>query len=493
MKKNPHLINRKAEIQYLADLKDEEKSGFLYVRGRRRVGKSWLLQEFRNQCSKKECFYFSGVADLGNKESIGRFIVEWEQFTGKQNLSLYKKSQQTWDRVFSEISSYAKDMKKYKKKFVLIFDEIQWIAKERSGFAGILKQVWIELEKIGNIKIIVCGSSSKFFHMKTGGEETILRGLQTKATLWVLPITLSEVRKYILPTWSLEEICLTYMMLGGIPYYLNQIDENKGFVHAINACAFLQSSIFLNEIDEILRLEFNKNGANTVKKVLSFMRQRGSSHKSLVEKSGFHLSRVTEVLEKLEEYNLIFEKTPVHAVAKLNKAGVLFYMKDFYLNFYFQILLPRQELIKYNQKGLLFPYSAVNSKKGLYIENFSGMAFELMIRSVVEDKRHLNLNIFRKLLLLDANYDVLDWWNKQCQVDLIIEHKQDKLSRIIECKWAYHEDKNWIDEVMNKEYVPPANFKKMYVLVVACKPSVAFLKGAKEKNVVIVTLEDFFS
>ncbi len=492
MKKNPHLINRNEEIQYLTELKNEVKSGFLYVRGRRRVGKSWLLQEFRDQCLKKECFYFSGVADLNNNETIERFVIEWEIFIGKQSLSLYKKSQQTWDRIFAEISLYAKVVKRAKKKFVLILDEIQWLAKERSGFAGILKQAWIELEKIGNIKIIVCGSSSKFFHTKTGGEETILRGLQTKATLWLQPITLSEVKKYILPNWSLEEICLTYMMFGGIPYYLNQIDEQKGFIHAINICAFLSSSLFLNEVDEILRLEFNKSGVNTVKKILSNVGQNGSSHKSLVEKTGFNLSRINETLEKLEEYNLIFEKIPAHENPKLNKAGSIYYMKDFYLNFYFQIISPRQELIKYNLKGLLFPYSVIHSQKGYYIENFSGKAFELLVRSVLEDKRHLNLNIFKKLHLIDANYEVLDWWNKQSQVDLLVEHKYDKISRIIECKWAYNEDKNWIDEVIYKKYEPPNKFRKMFVLVLACEPSVAFLKQAKEKNVIVVTLEDFF-
>ncbi|MES2614544.1 MAG: ATP-binding protein [Bdellovibrionota bacterium] len=479
---------RNEEIQYLKELKNEEKSGFLYVRGRRRVGKSWLLKEFKNHCGKKECFYFSGVADLNNVETIERFIVEWELFTGFQTLSLYSHTQRTWDRIFTEISNYAKALRKTKKKFVLILDEIQWLAKERSGFAGILKQAWIDLEKVGNIKIIVCGSSSKFFHTKTGGEETILRGLQTKATLWVLPITLSEVKKYILPSWSLEEICLTYMMFGGIPYYLNQIDEKKGFIHAINTSTFLSSSIFLNEVEEILRLEFNKSGVHTVKKILSFMGQNGSSHKSLVEKTGFNLSRISETLEKLAEYNLVFEKIPAHESTKLNKAGSLFYMKDFY----FQVILSRQELIKYNAKGLLFPYTAINSNKGYYIENFSGQAFELLIRSLLEDKRHLNLNIFKKLLLIDANYEVLDWWNKESQVDLIVEHKKDNISRIIECKWAYHEDKNWIEGVSHKKYAPPAKFKKMFVLVVSCKPSAAFLKQAKEKNVVVVTLEDLF-
>src|SRR6185312_16311027 len=98
MKKKSYPINRNAELSYLSSLKNENKSGFLYVRGRRRVGKSWLLQEFKNQCPKKECFYFSGVADLNNQETIERFIKEWEQFTGEQKLTLYKKSMQTWDR-----------------------------------------------------------------------------------------------------------------------------------------------------------------------------------------------------------------------------------------------------------------------------------------------------------------------------------------------------------------------------------------------------------
>lgn len=484
------FYGRHDELQYLKDCVSTHKSELMYVRGRRRVGKSSLLQYFEKRA--KNCFYFSGTIDSSDEKLRQDFAQSWDQFTQEFSLSELKKSVLTWGRIFKEITKRASSGND---PIILIFDEIQWIAKAGSGFIGKIKETWLQWEQTGNIKVILCGSSSKFFDTYVGGAEKALRGLSTYATLWVKPFSLSEVQKYYLKDWSMEEICLTYMMLGGIPYYLERLDPDLGFIHAVNEAVFTSKGIFLEEMDEILKLEFNVGGKKNVHKVLGSLGQEGKAQKLIVEQTGLSQSTVSGILEKLVDYQIIFEKYPVNTPPQKHQAGIRYYMEDFFMNFYFQVLNPLRNKIQKNTSALLFPCEALRSKKSFYIETFSGRAFELLVRTILEN-RSLKENIFKKLLLKDPDYSVATYWDENTQIDLVVEHEQDRVTRVIECKWtgqsAGRNHKKWVTQVKAKKYPLKEKRTRRNYLVISEKPSASFKTWAKKNRVGIIQLEDLF-
>ena len=167
-------------------------------------------------------------------------------------------------------------------------------------------------------------------------------------------------------------------------------------------------------------------------------------------------------------------------------------MKDFFLNFYFQLIEPNTFKIQQNTSGLLFPYAVNLSENGYFVPNFSGKAFELFVRNVFENPQCLNNQIKNKTLLKDENYSVLDHWKaNEVQFDLIISHKADKIIRLIECKWGTS-DTNWLDEIKKKPLNLPKGKRRMDVIVVSEKLTDKFLNKAKEMNVVVLELEDFY-
>lgn len=482
-------FSRAADMAALKDYCELDGSQLVYVRGRRRVGKSWLLKRFAEKT--KNSLYYMGAADASVASALQDFAKVWDDFSRSSQLSLLRPSALSWTVIFNAITAY---LKTSKKDLVLILDEIQWMAKTGSGFVGKLKEAWIDWERLGNIKVILCGSSNKFFRDYSGGEEKILRGMKTHATIWVKPFTLSDVRRHYFSKWRLEEVILTYMMVGGIPYYLNQLNPKLGFVHAINQAFFVQTTPFLEEVNEILDVEFNRAGRNTVKTILSNLGQDGSTQQRLVQKTGLSPSSVSETLEKLLDYELVFSKLPAHQKSIKRGAGYCFYMKDFFLNFYFQVLEPFQAKIKDNKTGLLFPCESL-SKKGHYIPNFSGKAFELLIRYQLENfSHHKKSGLFKKLMLRDANYEVMTYWNSETQIDLIVEHKLDRLSRLIECKWTnempHTKTESLIDEILEKRYDPPAGFEIRRFLITAATPSASFITAARARGVTVIGLEE---
>ena len=156
--------------------------------------------------------------------------------------------------------------------------------------------------------------------------------------------------------------------------------------------------------------------------------------------------------------------------------------------------MPLSYRIKVNKTGLLFPYECLGSNHGYYISNFSGKAFELLVRSILEN-RSLKEKIFKKLNLLDVNYDVETYWDNKNQIDLVVEHKTDRVTRIIECKWLSNTvsmNSHLIQQLINKQYPLPQGYLRKNYLVLSQNCSKPMLKASKEFDVGIITLEDLF-
>jgi len=477
-------FNRNKDTKAIETILKAPQSSFFYVRGRRRVGKSWILKKIAKK--HKNVFYYMGAQDLKTSGAFTDFILEWENFSKQKKLSEINPVLLSWKRIFDEITLYIKTSKT---QTVLIFDEIQWIAKagSGSGFIGKLKEAWIDLEKTDKAKVVICGSSYKFFQENTGGEEVILRGMKTHSDILVQPLSLSQCRKEYFTSWNLHETTIAYMMTGGVPYYLKQIDPRKAFISAINDAFFCKNTIFTAEVDEVLRLEFNRQGIKTVKVILEAIGTYGATQVTIIKKTKISDATVSEILTKLEDYAIVDGHTPSGSPTKANRSGVKYYIKDFYLNTYFSLLAPLQEKIIKNNSALIFSNEYLKDFSSYYIENYTGPMFEKVIRYILE-LRLLEVNLFKKLDLRDENYRVTQFWDRNQQVDIIIEHPRDRISRAIEVKWVNKKTNNLAhlyNALEEKDYPLPKNFSRRNYLALS-------LETQKQSDAFQILLPDLF-
>ena len=360
-----------------------------------------------------------------------------------------------------------------------------------------LKKAWLSWEKLGNIKAIICGSSNRFFDDKTAQASSVLRGLRTHADVWVRPFSLGEVRRHFFPQWGHEEIALLYMMVGGVPYYLNQIPDIKNFIKAINTAFFTQSTIFIDELDEILNLDFSRASRARIRRLLASLGQEGKTVANICRATGISESSVRENIEKLVDYGLVFEKIQMGTAAKNNKSGTRYVMRDFYLNFYFQLIDKLRSEIKDNQRKNLFS-NLLASKQGYHIPNFSGHAFELLIESVIDCRANSSMSesVFNKLGIHERGYRWGPYWEQGAtQVDLIVESGADRESRVLEAKWITRKAgvaHGYLAEVQQKGYIPPRGYGLSFYLVLSQAPTQGLRKAAKRQDVQIVELSDLF-
>lgn len=130
-----------------------------------------------------------------------------------------------------------------------------------------------------------------------------------------------------------QEVALIYMFLGGIPYYLEQFTEQDNFIRSVNDTIFTSKSIFLDEYKEVLNLDFNSAGLETVTGLLSFFNFAGKTKLQLQKLTSLPESNTRYFLNNLLDYEIIFARKD--SFTKKSSEYKKFYLKDFYLNFYF--------------------------------------------------------------------------------------------------------------------------------------------------------------
>jgi AAA+ ATPase superfamily predicted ATPase len=491
-------MNRTQDLEQLKEYCEEPGAGFLCLRGRRRIGKTWLLRSLAEELSRKGCFTYTGNLDESAEESLRNFTAVWVKLSGDKILLDLRSELVTWQRIFESITDY---IKKTKKKLVLIFDEIQWIGGTGSGFVGSLKTAWVDWERTGLAKVIICGSSNKFFSKFVGGETKILRGIKTRRDLWIEEFSPTAIRDQLFPKWSKKEVFCLYMMFGGVPYYLNQFDRSLPFIRSLNDGAFINKSIFLEEWQEVLSLDFNSLGLETSSRLLKqLVTGHGVTMAELVQATGFTEDTVRQTVLKLIEYRYLEEHKQFLTDREQRnriRRGTRYTTNDPYLFFYFTIISKLTKVIEENRNGLIVPRQVFDRPGSLYVPQFSGLAFESAVARIFTKHFKANSKLANKLALKDRLFSVhrnifVRTGDKSiAQIDLLLVHEEERSVRLFECKWSDTPSTVHIDECLSKplpyEY---RDYQLKRVLVTSYDTNNAFLTYAKEREVTVVGVEE---
>jgi hypothetical protein len=511
-------LPRPATLQKLKDFAAGEGAGLVFVRGRRRVGKTWLLQELEQELGQV-CFRLVCRRHKRDSVVLREVAQDWIQFSGRAGLGLIKTASLTWKMLLDEIGEHAMSFRQdHGRPMVLVIDEVQWLSTGYEESAGVIKAAWDEWAKGGAIRVILCGSSSRFF-TEQFGEGSVLRGLQTRAMISVMPFPLAILKRFALPGWSLNEAVLGYMCLGGIPYYWQRIAAKKGFRRAMNEACCTSASIMLDEWREIIATEFRTDAVESLNRLFPALlsADEGVTLHEVAERLGMAPATVGRLLEKLTSYGYVLRSLPELDVeaeessgAKIAR-GARYVLCDFYLHFYFSVLRPMEHEIRSNADGLLFPSQILQGETKEYIPTFTGKAFERFVYHHIDvslrsgewqsflDKSP-KLNLWQILDLPDANYDVS--WNVlirgdssdkiRSQIDVLIVHEKERAVRVIECKWKSAGARADIDDVKGKTLPKRyGGYARRDFLAVSYQPTKSLAETAAQEEVTLITLDAF--
>jgi uncharacterized protein len=413
------LIGRIREIERLNTLLKSPKSEFLAVYGRRRVGKTFLIRaHFKNTFD----FYATGLAKGNTRQQLTNFSI----FLNNAFSTLHPVPQ-NWLEGFNLLIQELEKRKKDEKQVIFI-DEMPWMDTKKSDFMMGLEFFWNSWASAqDHVLLIVCGSAASWMInnlIKNTG------GLYNRVTdrMKLEPFDLKETEQFFMNkkiVLNRYQIIQLYMAMGGIPYYLDQVEIGKSAMQNIEDLCFRNDGKLRTEFSYIFSSLF-KN-ADKHELILKTLFEKGGSltREELIKFSDFSSGgSISRVLSELEESGFIssFQKFGC------KKTNLLYCISDFYTLFYFRFI---------EKEGKYESNMWLNQIDNPSFRAWSGLAFEQICFSHVSQiKRALNIGGVSSTTyswLTKGNSD-----KKGSQIDLIID-RRDQVINLFEVKYSINQ------------------------------------------------------
>ena len=312
------LIGRKHEQEVLRNALHKDQSQFIAVYGRRRVGKTFLIRETFNY---KFTFQHTGLADGKTSDQLANFQESLKEY-GYSNAPLPS----SWLDAFNLLKVLVKQSRAKKK--VLFIDELPWLDTSKSGFLTALEHFWNGwATNRKDIVLIVCGSATSWIinHIlfDRGGFYNRITG-----KIHLAPFNLKECEELFRNNgfaFSRKQVIDSYMVFGGIPYYLNLFDRRQSLAQNIDTLVINQQGQLHYEYEHLFASLF-KNPGHHEKIIAAIARgRRGMTRKELAEKSGVPNGEgLTKTLSELEQCGFIRK----YRDYTLNKQGFIYQLVD---------------------------------------------------------------------------------------------------------------------------------------------------------------------
>jgi AAA+ ATPase superfamily predicted ATPase len=411
------LIGRQEEKQIIFNALNSKKSELGILYGRRRVGKSFLLQSIEF----KQSYFFEAVKNYSVEKQVAHFL---KQFSEQEKLPILKGS--TWEEAFDIITPYF-----IKKSNYVVFDEFPWMASERTELVSLLKYYWDnKWSKNPNLTLILCGSIANFMVKHILHSQALHNRKTFEIKLKALPC--NEAKDFFPEKYSLYEKTLFLMTVGGIPKYLEQMNTKISFYDNITNNFFKQNGFFVNEFETIFKEQFKKYNTYTdIVYLLSKNKMSQSELSKVIHLSG---GGFKEYLDTLENADFITHFRSLDFKGKEKKKTIKYNISDEFLHFYFYFIYPNKKKIEQGLGEEVF-----KALQGRKLDAFMGIAFERFCQKNIKKIIQL-LNIHPENIINFGPYHSQKHRSKNekspmAQVDLMIVLKKNRLL-IIECKFT---------------------------------------------------------
>lgn len=325
------FIGRIAEKKILTTALTSKGAAFIAVVGRRRVGKTFLI----NKVYEKDIvFQITGVQNGNMKRQLRNFR---DEFKSRTNHTGRLAVPADWLEAFQWIKTYLIPITDSGKKPVLFFDELPWLSGKKSDFLEALGYFWNTWASMKEIVIVICGSAASWMIQNVVNNRGGLHNRLTKR-IHLEPFTLAETEQYLQSRevyFDRYQITQIYMALGGIPHYLKEIVPGQSAVQAINELCFSQNGMLR---DEFLRL-YPSLFANATPHI-AVIRALGRHHQGITRPKLAETTKLpeggsfTKVLDELAYSGFITTYRPFGN----KKKDMLYRLTDEYSLFYLQFI-----------------------------------------------------------------------------------------------------------------------------------------------------------
>ena len=354
------FVNRVNELDALEKQYQSKDSSLVIVYGRRRVGKTALINEFLKR--HDDTMYFLATEE-SEAQNLNYFKMLVAEFT---NNELLKSANVDWLTVFRILSEHKSDSKK-----IIVIDEFQYIGQSNSSFPSIMQKIWDTILAKSNVMLILCGSLVSLMKSQTLDYSSPLYGRRT-AQIRLKQIQFKHYSEFY-EGKSDEELLPYYAITGGVPKYIETFQSYDDVYTAIQENVLNPQSFLYEEPNFLLQKEVSEIGSYfSVIKAIAMGNHKLSDIASAL---GLKQTGLTKYLKVLMDLDLIEREVPItEKVPEKSKRG-LYRITDNYIAFWFKFVYPYRA---YLEKGEI-DYVLSQIKKG-FIQNYASFIYEDVCR-----------------------------------------------------------------------------------------------------------------
>jgi len=468
------FVAREEELTILESQYTKNSSTFVAVYGRRRIGKTELINNFFAQ---KECFLFSltGAYHATQEAHLANFSDKFCMAFGKSSSEVAFKK---WSDAFIALRNALMELTPQKGcKLGIFIDELPWLANMKdNGFKSALSLFWNDFaSKRDDIMLVVCGSATSWIIEHIIDDRGSLANRIT-ATIHLQSFTIKETKAFLLAHGfrhlSDRELSEYYMVFGGVAHYLGLVDVKKSFVQNIQLLFFSQNALLRTEYARLFRSLFKNHHIheliikNLVKKWSGMSFSELKNSKKLSSSSQLH-----RALEELEASGFIAK----HFKYGQKKKDTLYRVKDPFV-FFFTKWVEKTSMVELMQN------------RNYFLGIYQSQKYKIWRGYAFENIAHNHILELKDKLGFGAVFTTSHYWKyipknpkeQGVQIDLLII-RADGVANIVECKFTnspFTITKKYASELENKVSVfnEQTNYKFMTTMVMLT------LNGVKENE-----------
>lgn len=408
------FVGRHQELEQLNQAYQENDFQFTVIYGRRRIGKTSLINEFLKD--KKSIYYVA--LEENAEDNLKRF---------SDAISIFKNTDQggkekfaNFEECFKEITHLAQ-----KQRVILVIDEFPYLAKAYPTISSML-QSYIDHEfKETNLFLILCGSSMSFMERQVLGYQSPLYGRRTLA-LKLEPFKLSEAHE-MLPKLSKEDAFIINTVCGGVPQYLSYMSDSMSVADNIKKNFLSKSGRLFDEPNNLLQQELRD--PTNYNSIINAIASGASKHSKIAQSAHLQTGPLTTYLNNLIDLGIVEKKLPVTEQKKSKSKNIVYRICDGMFRFWYTFVGKQTDLIERDLTDLAW----VKVQKGL--SDFMGPEFEKYSQDFMWSQ-DMNEKIVPNPFIHLGN-----WWgtdkrtHQQVELDIVGFSDDERDGYFGECKW----------------------------------------------------------
>lgn len=464
------FIGRDYELNELYKLYQKPSFQFPIIYGRRRVGKSKLIQEF---IKDKTAIFFTAIESNSQKNLELLSASIWNTLMPSMS-SLPPFS--SFENAFEKIADIAQ-----KQKLIFVIDEYPYLASAERSISSVLQSYIDNLFSKTNMMLILCGSSMSFMENQVLGYQSPLYGRRT-AQFKILPLDYLESSKFV-PHYTKEEKAIIYGITGGVPKYLELIDENITLKENIIELFLKPNGYLYEEPYNLLKQELREPANYNA--IIEAIATGASRLNEISTKTHMDTANLSACLKILISLGIVKKESAI--TEESNRKKTLYSLSDHMFCFWYRYIPNHLFMIETGDAETVY-----DSRIKPTLSNFMGFIFEDMCKQYLYKQNLQNLLPFKlhQLGRWWGNHSVL---HREIEIDIVGINDEQKKVLFGECKFRNELlEKSVMDDLIEHSTIFSRYSDKYYVLFSKSGFCENVKKTASNTNCILVTLEDMF-